>query len=229
MNTAPTYNLPIFYLTGTDTHVGKTQVSCALLHLAGESGLRTVGLKPIASGCDHDGEHWRNEDVEKLAKASNQSLRLDEINRYLIIEPIAPHLGARQQRLVIDANQIEQMAMAWRGRADFIVLEGVGGWAAPLSDELTQAELARRLDAPVIMVVGLRLGCINHALLCARAIAADGLKLAGWIGTQLDPRMRAIDGNIDTLRTHIKAPCLGIIPYQTELNTARMASYLELP
>ena len=214
-----------YFITGTDTEIGKTHATCALLASAAQQGLRAVGLKPVAAGTDASGQ---NDDVIRLMAASNVSLPERTVNPWLLNEPVSPHIAARQAGVEITTAPIRNSFNAARDVADFILVEGVGGLYAPLSDTLSQPDLIRELDIPVILVVGLRLGCLNHALLTAAAINQHGLPFAGWIGNQIDPTFQALDDNLSTLEARLAAPCLGILPFQHATADA-LASTLTLP
>ena len=199
------------YVTGTDTGIGKTYVSRLLLASMAARGLRVIGMKPVASGCVETADGWRNEDADMLRAASSTAVAYADVNPYAFVEPIAPHLAAAATGTRIDIATIAAAHARLGARADVVVVEGVGGWAAPLGEHLDQADVVRTLGLDVVLVVGLRLGCINHARLTVAAIAADGCRLAGWIGNRIDPGMARADDNIATLRARIDAPLLGIV------------------
>jgi dethiobiotin synthetase len=201
------------FVTGTDTGVGKTRASVALLHAQRGLGRRAVGMKPVASGCRAAHGELRNEDTEALIAASSPTPPYALSNPFALPLAIAPHIAARDAGVEIAIGPIVAAYRELAATADRIVVEGVGGWSVPLSDTLMQADLVRALDLPVVLVVGLRLGCINHALLTARAILADGCALSGWIANRIDPAMSHADLNIETLRTRIAAPLLGVIAH----------------
>lgn len=210
-----------FFLTGTDTEVGKTLVAAALLHAAAAQGLKALGMKPVAAG--------GAEDVDALVAAGNVAAPREAVNPYLLREPLSPHLAAKRDGVAIDLEIIARRCNALRGQADFLVVEGAGGFRVPLSDTQDGADLAARLGLPLILVVGLRLGCLNHALLTAEAIRARGLRLAGWVANQVDPAMACVEENVDTLRARLAAPLLGFVPYQAKPDAARVAALLKLP
>ena len=211
------------FVTGTDTGVGKTLASCTLLHALRARGLRAVGMKPLASGCEATPDGLRNEDALALQAASNPRPAYDDLNPYALPLPLAPEIAARDAGIEVALAPILAAHARLRAQADVVVVEGVGGWAAPLSGQLDQADLVRALELPVVLVVGLRLGCLNHAYLSARAILADGCRLAGWIGTGIDPTMARIDDNRALLAARIPAPCLGWLPWQAAPDPVALA------
>lgn len=201
------------FVTGTDTGIGKTHVSAALLRALRRHGILAIGMKPIASGCKSTCEGLRNEDALALIEAAGVVLRYEDVNSYAFADPVAPHIAAADEGVVIDPQRIVEACGRLRHNAEFVVVEGVGGWLAPLGDSLMQADLAHALELPVLLVVGLRLGCLNHALLTARAIEADGCRLIGWIGNCIDPDMLRVEDNIETLTQRIQAPLLGMVEH----------------
>jgi dethiobiotin synthetase len=215
------------FVAGTDTGIGKSFVSAALLAALNADGYRAVGMKPVASGCTPAAGGPRNADAELLIAHSSGNPDYALVNPYALCEPVAPHLAARGAGVEIRLDPIVAAFVALCTNSDLVVVEGVGGWAVPLSPALMQADLVRALDLPVALVVGLRLGCINHALLSARAIAADGCRLLGWIGNRIDPVMARADDNIATLRERLPAPCLGVLPFATTPEPAALARYLD--
>lgn len=216
MNTsAPT----AWFIAGTDTEVGKTFSSCALLHVLKNRGIRALGMKPVAAGTDANG---KNDDVEALIAASTVSAPRELINPYLFAPAIAPHIAAQESGREIDIARILDAYAALSRLADSVIVEGVGGFCVPLGARTDSADLAQQLGLPVILVVGMRLGCINHALLTQQAIAARGLSLAGWIANRIDPAMARFDENLAALDARIEAPLLGVIPaHSTPENAAR--------
>jgi dethiobiotin synthetase len=217
------------YVTGTDTGIGKTVASCALLHALRLRGLRAVGMKPLASGCEHTPAGWRNEDALALQAASDPRPEYADLNPYALPLPLAPELAAREAGVAIELATIRAAYARLQAQADAVVVEGVGGWAAPLSASLDQADLVHALDLPVVLVVGLRLGCLNHAYLTMRAIAADGCRLAGWIGNAIDPGMARRDDNLSLLAARIPAPCWGVLPHADPADPASLARLLTIP
>ncbi|MCW5622092.1 MAG: dethiobiotin synthase [Burkholderiales bacterium] len=210
-------------VTGTDTGVGKTLVSCALLHALRRQGLRAVGMKPIAAGCERSAAGLLvNEDVEALLRAGDAAATRDDINVYAFVEPIAPHIAAAQAGVRIDLAHIVTHHRTLASRFDAVVVEGAGGWRVPLDEAHDFADLAQALALPVILVVGMRLGCLNHALLTLESIQRRGLTLAGWVANHVDPGMARLDENVAALRTRIAAPLLSVVPFQTHPDPARI-------
>jgi dethiobiotin synthetase len=215
------------FITGTDTGIGKTLAAATLLAALNAKGYRAVGMKPVASGCSETADGLRNDDAERLIAHSAGSPDYRLVNPYALATPIAPHLAAAEAGTQIRLDPIVAAFTALSTNADCVVLEGVGGWAVPLSPTLMQADLVRALKLPVILVVGLRLGCINHALLSARAIQNDGCTLIGWIGNGIDPAMARVDDNIETLRARLPAPLLGVLPASAhEPDSRALAAHL---
>ena len=218
MNSNP--QKPAWFVAGTDTEIGKTYVAGALLHALRHQGLSAIGMKPVAAGTDENG---RNDDVEALIAASGVKAPRDLVNPYLFAPAIAPHIAAIEAGRPIDIERIAQSFAALRPLADAIVVEGVGGFCVPLGPQVDAADLAQRLALPVILVVGMRLGCINHALLSAQAIEARGLTLAGWVANRIDPQMARFDENLESLKERLTAPLLGVIPaHSTPEQAARL-------
>ena len=214
-----------YFITGTDTGVGKTLLSCALLHAFAARGDRVAGFKPVAAGCD---ERDHNDDALALRAASSMQLTWGQVNPYCFTHAIAPHLAARHAGVRIEFKRILTSYRELAGQADEVIVEGAGGFLVPLNDKQTTADLAKELDLPVILVVGMRLGCLNHALLTVRAIADHQLECAGWIANVLDADMPALQENIEALRERIAAPLLGIVPYQAQPDAQVAAKHLQL-
>jgi dethiobiotin synthetase len=217
------------YVTGTDTGIGKTLASSALLFALRERGLRAVGMKPVASGCEATPDGWRNEDALALQAASDPVPAYADINPYALPLPLAPELAARDAGIEIELATLLSAHARLNARAGRVVVEGVGGWDAPLSASLRQADLVRALTLPVVLVVGLRLGCLNHAILSARAIAADGCQLIGWIGNAIDPDMARREDQRAMLQARIQAPCMGWLPHADGAEPRAFSRYLSLP
>ncbi|MEO5862310.1 MAG: dethiobiotin synthase [Burkholderiales bacterium] len=215
--------MPNYFITGTDTGVGKTFVTCALLHNLREQGIAAIGMKPIAAGADMTPDGLRNEDIEALRNASGIPLEREDLNCYLFAEPIAPHIAAANEDVEIDLDIIRQRFDQLAELADMVLVEGVGGFIVPLGDTIDSADLATDLDLPVILIVGMRLGCLSHALLTQEAILARGLTLAGWVANQIDPNMAELDANIESLEERIRAPLLGVIEWQKQPDPASVS------
>ncbi len=206
-----------YFIIGTDTHVGKTYIASALVKQFAASGLKSIGMKPVASGCQyHKNGVLMNEDVAALMHVSNVSASLDMINPYRFAAAIAPHIAAEQAGVSISLQVIADAYQALDGIADVVIVEGAGGLLVPLNASQTLADLAVLIDIPLILVVGMRLGCINHALLTVELIKARGLKLAGWVANQIDPHMSMFEENLASLQKRIAAPCLSVVRWQTQ-------------
>lgn len=217
-----------YFITGTDTGVGKTLVTGALLHAFARQGRRVVGMKPVAAGCATTSQGLSCEDVEQLRAQSNVAAPLNLVNPYAMAPPIAPHIAAEQSGVEIDLDTIVTSCEALREMADVVLVEGVGGFMVPLNAAQDTADLAVMLDLPVILVVGMRLGCINHALLTAQAIRLKGLRLAAWIANRIDPAMMAFDENLHTLEARLGAPLLGVVPCLANAAPSPAAEFMDL-
>lgn len=199
-----------YFVTGTDTEVGKTAVSCALLQAAADQGMSTAAVKPVAAGCD---ERGHNEDALQLMASMTAELDYAQVNPVALKPAIAPHLAAAQAGKNIQASRLAGLCRGvMMSGADFVLIEGAGGWRVPISSRETLADLAKQLQVGVILVVGMRLGCINHALLTAEAVCRDGLRLAGWVANEPGERMTCYAENLDTLQRLLPAPFLGEVP-----------------
>ena len=217
-----------WFVTGTDTGVGKTRVAAALVHAFSERGARTVGMKPVASGCERTAAGLRNEDALALIAASPLPVAYEDVNPYTFEPAIAPHVAADLAGSEIRFEPLEAAYRRLAAGADRVIVEGAGGWRVPFGRGRFQSDLARHLELDVVLVVGLRLGCLNHAILTAEAIKRDGLRLVGWIGSRIDPGMPYVDENVATLRETLPAPCLGVLPYEPDPPLARTAGYITL-
>lgn len=221
-----------FFVTGTDTDAGKTFIASALLHKANSEGLRSLALKPVASGSESRDEGLRNSDALILQEAMSEELDYEQINPYAFEPAIAPHIAAEQAAVRLNASRLAGFC---RGALftphDFSVVEGAGGWRVPLNDREDFSDLAKELSLPVILVVGLRLGCINHALLTLEAIRRDGLRVAGWVANHVDPNMSCMEENLETLKQRMTAPYLGFVPNLAGKENAELSAsqYLQLP
>lgn len=203
-------------VTGTDTGVGKTHASVALLHALRAQGHRAVGMKPVASGCDWIDGRWRNEDALALQAASDPRPGYADVNPFALPEPTAPVLAARAAGIAFDLVALHAAHARLAAQADVVLVEGAGGWAAPLAEGLEHADLARHLGGAVVLVVGLRLGCLSHARLTARAVTGDGCRLVGWVGNRIDPDFARAADYLDLLTAALGAPPLGVLPFAGE-------------
>jgi dethiobiotin synthetase len=216
-----------YFVTGTDTNVGKTLVSAALIHSLARNGLKVAGMKPVAAGAElRDGKLW-NEDVALLSGEANVTLPTHLIAPYLFKEAAAPHVAAALEDQQINPDTIFTAFEQIRAQTEAVIVEGAGGFCVPLTPQIDLADIAARLQLDVILVVGLRLGCLNHAFLTAEAIAARGLRLAGWVVNQIDPAMPHQAANIEALRERLPAPCLGSLPWMSVPSAALAADKLD--
>ncbi|HEY0567262.1 MAG TPA: dethiobiotin synthase [Xanthobacteraceae bacterium] len=216
-----------YFITGTDTEIGKTLISSAMLYALTQQGVRAAGMKPVAAGAElHDGV-WHNEDADRIASAANVAVPPELATPYLLREPAAPHIVAKLEGVDIDLAHIRSCYDRVSEMADAVVVEGVGGFRVPLSNRYDTADLAQQLGLPVILVVGLRLGCINHALLTAEAITARGLVLAGWVANVVDLEMSFGMDNITALTERLPAPLLGCVPRLPAALPAAAAAHLD--
>ncbi len=216
-----------WFVTGTDTGVGKTFASVALLHALRARGLRAVGMKPVASGCDRTPAGWRNEDALALQAASDPPPAYRDVNPFALPAATAPQLAAREADIAVALPPLVAAFGRLAETADAVVVEGAGGWLAPMGDGLEQSAMARAAGGEVLLVVGLRLGCLSHARLTARAIEADGCRLAGWIGNRVDPEFERVDDYLRLLGAALPAPCLGVLGHGAA--PAAAADALRLP
>jgi dethiobiotin synthetase len=218
-----------FFISGTDTGVGKTLIAAALIHGFAQQGTKVTGMKPVAAGARlHDGQ-LLNDDVEQLIAAGNVEAPLMLINPYVFDLPVAPHIAAAQSGVVMSIDKVKAAFQALGELADTLVVEGAGGFLVPLNDSEDMADLALSLELPVILVVGMRLGCLNHALLTVAAIQAKGLRLAGWVANCIDPEMANPEENLASLKQRINATCLGVVPWSAGMNFRHAAEYISLP
>lgn len=211
------------FITGTDTGIGKTAVTCGLLTALSACGKRAAGMKPVATGADAAGF---NEDVMALLASSMPGLATRAVNPYAFKAPTAPHIAASLEHRVVEWNPLTMAYQTLLMAAEVVLVEGVGGWRVPLSQEITQAELSRRWSLPVILVVGIRLGAINHTLLTVEAIKNDCCSLLGWIANVIDPSYSYVEDTIATLTARVDARCLALVPWSGTPTPAYMASQL---
>ncbi|PTS83387.1 dethiobiotin synthase [Pseudomonas sp. HMWF032] len=218
-----------FFVTGTDTEIGKTTIAAGLLHAARLRGWSTAAAKPVASGCVRTADGLRNDDALALLGECTLALRYEEVNPLAFEPAIAPHLAAREVGVLLDVAALQVPVQAILDKqADFTLIEGAGGWRVPLSGQEALSDLAIALQLPVILVVGVRLGCINQALLTAEAILRDGLSLVGWVANLVDPHTSRLEDNLATLAERLPAPCLGYLPRLAEVTPAAVSGYLSL-
>jgi dethiobiotin synthetase len=215
------------FVTGTDTGVGKTLVASALVRLHVEHGLRTAAMKPVASGAFHDGRRWRNDDTEALRAAANVALPPALINPYLLKRATAPHIAAAEEGVAIDIGHIAACYGRIARAAQVVVVEGAGGFMVPFDATSNSCDLAIRLGLPMVLVVAIRLGCINHALLTVQAIHASSLPLAGWVANRIDPDEPYAEAMVDSLRQRIAAPLLGVLPWSPGMDAGQAARLVD--
>lgn len=206
-----------WFVTATDTDVGKTHVSGVLLRALAGHGQRVAGMKPVASGCTHTPEGWRSSDALALMAASNVVAAYDDVNPYALIQPTAPHLAARAQGVDINIALIQSCYQRLAAQANAVIVEGIGGWQVPLGPDTTMVDVVRALALPVVLVVPLRVGALNHALLTQAAIQSAGCRLAGWVANQIDPLEP--EGYRQALSERLLAPCIGAVPHGLPSNT----------
>ena len=217
-----------FFITGTDTEIGKTTISLGLINVLQHAGHKVSAMKPVASGCVLQNGALRNDDALKLIAACNQELIYDQVNPYAFEPPIAPHIAAEQVGVIINISTICDLANTLQSESDYCIIEGAGGWLVPLNENNTIEDLALALELPVILVVGLRLGCINHATLTAKAIQNSGLVLAGWVANHCEQAVAEAQAIIETLEKCINAPRIGTVSYSKKMCIATIADQLNL-
>ncbi len=217
-----------FFITGTDTDAGKTSVAAGLLCAAKQQGCSTLAMKPVASGCDMSAEGLRNSDALALIAQSTVPLPYTQINPYAFAPAIAPHIAAQEAGVELSVADLYRTAQViLQQQADFTLIEGAGGWRVPISNAEFLSDFAIALQLPVILVVGVKLGCINHALLSAQAILNDGLELAGWVANVVDPNCARLAENLATLQQLMPAPCLAEVPHLTSASAEHVAEYVK--
>ena len=217
-----------FFITGTDTEIGKTTITAGLAHALGQRGLTVAALKPISAGLDFIGGHWVNDDVERLRAAGNLGLTSADVGALQLQTACAPHIAARIEHQQIARKPLLHAVRSMAARAQMTLVEGVGGFRVPLTDDWDTADLAVDLGLPVILVVGLRLGCINHALLTAEAVRARGLRLAAWVANTVDPDLPHVADNLRALQAGLGAPCLGHVPRLSTAHHSVVAGHLNI-
>jgi dethiobiotin synthetase len=215
-----------FFITGTDTNIGKTAITCSLIAKCIEEGFRAGGMKPVAAGCHIENGYMISDDVKKIIEVSNVDLNIKEINPYSFELPIAPHISFKSNE--IDIHLIKKYLRSFENKMDYLFIEGVGGYAVPLTETFTTADLVENLDIPVILVVGMKLGCINHALLTIQSILNKKQKLCGWVANRIDGDMQAYEENFSFLKEKIKAPCLGEVPYFKDFDPYKASKFIDI-
>ena len=217
------------FVTGTDTGVGKTLAACALIHALRARGVKAVPMKPIAAGASEHGGRLANDDTVALLQAAGLGAAwMEAVTPVLLREPMAPHIAAAREGRTLALDFLGPALARLATAGDFLVVEGVGGFRVPLAERLDTVDLARAVGLPVVLVVGLRLGCLNHALLTAQAIESAGLPLAGWIANAIDPEMAARDENVAALAARLGAPLLGQLPYAPQPDARTLAAHLDV-
>ena len=216
-----------FFVTGTDTAVGKTLIARALLKLAHDAGRHALGLKPVSAGCELRDDILANDDAWYLMQESSGTPSYEDVNPVALKEAMAPHIAAEREGRTLTVDSLVEHCRPLIDSADFTVIEGAGGWDVPLNETESMADLAAALGHPVILVVGIRLGCLNHSLLTARTIREHGLELAGWVANRIDPHMPVADENIAALEERLACPLLGTVPWQEDVSIAGVAESLE--
>jgi dethiobiotin synthetase len=214
------------FVTGTDTGCGKTEVSLGLMAAWQTRGLRVLGMKPVATGCQPGHSGPRNEDALRLQHQGSSEAPYGLVNPYAFEHPIAPHIAAGQAGVEIELASIASAYRRLAAESDRVVVEGIGGWRVPLGSSLSVSDIPKALKLPVLLVVGLRLGCLNHALLTMESIRAQGCYLAGWVANGIDPKMQATDANLATLAALMGAECIGVIPWLSQPDPEALAAYL---
>lgn len=213
-----------YFITGTDTNIGKTWATITLLRKFKQLGLIVAGMKPVASGCDWQSDTWVNQDALLIQQNSNPGFTYQQINPYAFSLPISPHLAAGDTH--VELNRIISAYKNLLLQVDLLLVEGAGGWLSPLSNELDNAGLAHALQLQIILVVGMRLGCLNHARLTFQSIQASGLTCAGWIAMEIEPNMSCLQENISYIQRSIGAPLIGLLPYTPQADFDILRSHL---
>lgn len=216
------------FITGTDTGVGKTLVSCALIHAFKSRGLKVAGMKPVASGSEQTSQGLRNADAVALQRTTNVPAEYATINPYCFAPAIAPHLAARQAGVTIELSRLQEAYRVLSAQAEVVIAEGAGGWRVPLEPQGYLSDFAETLQLDVVLVVGLRLGCINHAVLTAEAIHSGPCRLVGWVGNLIDPEFAPLQDNLTTLADRLTVPCLGVLPHASNPDPLTLSGLIDL-
>lgn len=217
-----------FFITGTDTDIGKTRIALGLINKLNTMGHTTTVMKPLSAGCDSTPDGLRNDDAVQLIQQASFKPDYDKVNPYAFKPAIAPHLAAEKENTVIDLSRIKNIFDELSAQADYIVVEGAGGWKVPINKQQTMAELAEALALPVILVTGMRLGCLNHAILTVESIQHAGIPIAGWIANTLSKDFTELDANIKTLKEHLEIPFLGTVPYMEKCEPQQTGQYINI-
>ncbi|MRI31717.1 dethiobiotin synthase [Endozoicomonas sp. OPT23] len=218
-----------FFITGTDTDAGKTFITCGLLEAANQKGLQTLALKPVAAGSEETEDGPKNEDAIKLMASMSIELPYAQVNPVLFEPAIAPHIAAQEESRLVTVSRLTGICRgALMKKHDVSFIEGAGGWRVPLNDREMLADLAKELNTPVILVVGMKLGCISHALLTAESIVRSSCRLVGWVANQVDPEMNRFDENVETLKSMLSAPCLGVVKWKEGADSQWTGNQLDI-
>lgn len=217
-----------YFVTGTDTDVGKTVCSCAILYAMRQAGIAVVGYKPIASGCDQTSQGLRNSDALLLQHASSVSVTYDDVNPYSFYRPVSPHIAAAEENKLIEFSVLSQGLAALKAKSECVLIEGAGGWRVPVNNTDYLSSWVKQEQLSVILVVGVKLGCLNHALLTAEAIQADGLAVVGWIANCTEPRTDNYSAMITWLEQHLPGNKIAEIPYSPMNKRDFLADYIDL-
>ncbi|MCF6322988.1 MAG: dethiobiotin synthase [Gammaproteobacteria bacterium] len=217
-----------YFITGTDTDIGKTFAACALLQAFADKGVSVGAMKPIAAGCEYTASGWQNDDALRLMQYTNIELSYQQVNPVALSSPIAPHLALQETDESVTIAQLANSFDTIKKSADYFIVEGAGGWQVPLNENESMADIPKALGLDIILVVGMRLGCLNHALLTAAAIEQSGNYLVGWIANIINPDMLMIEKNILTLRNNIKAPLLGTLPHMDTKEVSSASQKLDV-
>ena len=217
-----------FFIAGTDTDVGKTVASKAILQALAAKGLNTIGYKPVAAGSEKTEQGWRNSDALHLQKAATLEVAYDDINPYALELPTSPHIAAKHEDVEIKYDVLSEKLVQHKAQADVVLVEGAGGWRVPVSDTDNLSTWVKQEQLPVVLVVGIKLGCLSHAFLTAEAIRADGLNLVGWVANRVNPGTEHYADIIEMLESRLGAPKLGEIPYVPSAKRKELGKYINI-
>lgn len=216
------------FIAGTDTEVGKTVVSKAILQALAAQDLSTIGYKPVAAGCDKTAEGYRNSDALHLQEAATKDIAYEDVNPYALLLPSSPHIAAKHDDVVIEESVLSEKLSQHKESSDFVLVEGAGGWRVPISDSECLSKWVKQEQLPVVLTVGIKLGCLSHALLTAEAIKADGLNLVGWVANRINPGTEHYADIIKMLEEKMGAPKLGEIPYVPKAKSKDIGQYIDV-